>query len=563
MSERDFIRIDKRHRSRIIVAGAHKAGERAHLRSLGLDDADLNKPFVGVVNSWNEMHPGHVHLRGLAEEVKKGIWQAGGVPFEFNTISICDGITQGHLGMFYVLPSRDLIADSIELVTEAQQLDGLVFISSCDKIEPAMLMAMARLDLPSVMVTGGPMMPGHFQGRQVAIPDMREAVGRWVSGQLDDAEIKELECGVCPGPGSCAMMGTANTMACVAEALGVALPLSSTSHAVSSEKKRQAKASGQLVVGLIEQDLRPSRIITMESLRNAVTVCSAIGGSTNAILHLPAMAGEMGLKLRPEDFDAISQRTPHLTSVKPSGPYTLWDLHQAGGIPAVMRRLLPLLHQDARNLQGLTVAEVAGQAVIRNDEVIRTLDNPVHAQGSYAVLKGNLATEGAVVKQTGVDPAMLRHAGPARVFDTEETAEKAIYDGEIKPGDVVVIRYEGPKGGPGMREMLGATAALMGMGLGKNTAIITDGRFSGATRGPCIGHIAPEAAAGGLLAYIKEGDRVELDIPARRLELKVPEEEIARRRKEMPLKETKAKGALRRYQRLVGSVAEGARLEDF
>ncbi len=563
MSERDFIRIDKRHRSRIIVAGAHKAGERAHLRSLGLDDSDLNKPFVGVVNSWNEMHPGHVHLRGLAEEVKKGIWQAGGVPFEFNTISICDGITQGHLGMFYVLPSRDLIADSIELVTEAQQLDGLVFISSCDKIEPAMLMAMARLDLPSVMVTGGPMMPGHFQGRQVAIPDMREAVGRWVSGQLDDAEIKELECGVCPGPGSCAMMGTANTMACVAEALGVALPLSSTSHAVSSEKKRQAKASGQLVVGLIEQDLRPSRIITMESLRNAVTVCSAIGGSTNAILHLPAMAGEMGLKLRPEDFDAISQRTPHLTSVKPSGPYTLWDLHQAGGIPAVMRRLLPLLHQDARNLQGLTVAEVAGQAVIRNDEVIRTLDNPVHAQGSYAVLKGNLATEGAVVKQTGVDPAMLRHAGPARVFDTEETAEKAIYDGEIKPGDVVVIRYEGPKGGPGMREMLGATAALMGMGLGKNTAIITDGRFSGATRGPCIGHIAPEAAAGGLLAYIKEGDRVELDIPARRLELKVPEEEIARRRKEMPLKETKAKGALRRYQRLVGSVAEGARLEDF
>jgi len=559
----DYLPLDKKYRSRIVVQGPARAGQRAHLRSLGLLDEDLARPFVGVVNSFNEMHPGHVHLRGLAEEVKKGVSQAGGVPFEFNTIAICDGITQGHIGLRYVLPSRDLIADSIELVVEAQQLDGLVLVSSCDKIEPAMLMAMARLNLPSIMLTGGPMMPGSFHGRSVAIPDMREAVGRWVRGEYSDQEIRELEACVCPGPGSCAMMGTANTMAVVAEVLGLTLPGCATVHAVDAAKKRLARRSGLEVIRLIEADLRPRDIVTLKSLENAVAVCAAVGGSTNALLHLPAIAGELGLRLGPDDFDRISRQTPHLTSIKPSGPYTLLDLDRAGGIPAVLKRLEPLLHLDQKNLLGQTIGQVARAAEVLDQEVIRPLDNPVHAQGSYAVLKGNLAPEGCCVKQTGVDPAMLVHSGPARVFDSEEEAEEAIYAGAIQPGDVVVIRYEGPKGGPGMREMLGATAALMGLGLGKSTALVTDGRFSGATRGPCIGHVAPEAAAGGLIACVQDGDLIEIDIPQRRLDLKLAGDEIERRKKTVEIKEKKVSGVLARYRRLVGSVAEGARLEDF
>ena len=559
---KDYVQITKKTRSRILVEGPHKAGERAHLRSLGLSGDDLNRPFVAVANSFNEAHPGHVHLRGLAEEVKKGIFQAGGIAFEFNTIAICDGLTQGHIGMRYVLPSRDLIADSIELVVEAQQMDGVVYISSCDKIEPAMLMAMVRLDLPSVMLTGGPMLPGIFKGKPVAIPDMREAVGRWVSGALDDEEILELECSVCPGPGSCAMMGTANTMACVAEMLGLTLPGCATSPAVSSVKKRLARESGRLVVKLIEDGARPSGFVTRGSLENAVRLCAAIGGSTNALLHLPAMAGEMGIELTPDDFDRISRETPHIASIKPSGPYTLADLDRAGGVPALTKRLLPLLSAGERNLVGQTLAEATARVEIRDEDVIRPLENPVHAHGSYAVLKGNLAPEGAAVKLSGVAPEMMEHSGPARVFDSEEEADEAIYSGLINPGDVVVLRYEGPKGGPGMREMLGATAALMGMGLGNSTALITDGRFSGATRGPCVGHIAPEAAAGGPLAYVQDGDIIEIDIPARRLELKVDDEEMSRRRRSTVIPQKKVGGALKRYVRLVGSVARGARLEE-
>jgi dihydroxy-acid dehydratase len=560
---KDYVKITKKTRSKIVVGGPHKAGERAHLRSLGLSSEDLDRPFVAIVNSFNEMHPGHVHLRGLADEVKKGVYQAGGIPFEFNTIAICDGITQGHLGMRYVLPSRDIIADSIELVVEAQQMDGCVFVASCDKIEPAMLMAMARLDLPSIMLTGGPMLPGDFKDRKVAIPDMRESVGRWVQGQLTDDEILEMECSVCPGPGSCAMMGTANTMACVAEVLGLTLPGSATAHAVSSKKKRQAWQSGREIVRIIEEDLRPSQLVTPQALENAVTLCAAVGGSTNAFLHLPAMAGEMGLELGPDDFDRISKNTPHLTSLKPAGPYSLADLERAGGVPGVIKQLLPKLHKDEKTLSGQTIGEIGEAAVIHDDDVIRPLDNPVHAQGSYAVLKGSLAPEGAVVKQTGVDPAMLTHSGPARVFDSEEEADLAIYGGEINPGDVVILRYEGPKGGPGMREMLGATAALVGMGLGKTTALITDGRFSGATRGPCIGHVAPEAAAGGPLAYVKDGDLIEINMPGRTLELKVSEEEMANRHETMRVKQKEIKGVLRRYCHLVGSVSKGARLENF
>jgi dihydroxy-acid dehydratase len=552
--------IHKAYRSKIILSGPEKAGERAFLRSLGLSERDFAKPFVGIVNSWNEMHPGHVHLRGLAEEVKMGILQAGGIPFEFNTIAICDGMTQGHVGMRYVLPSRDFIADSIELVVEAQQLDGLVFVCSCDKIEPAMLMALARLNLPAIMLTGGPMLPGNFQGRTLAICDMREAVGRWKTGQLSDDEILALEGSVCPGPGSCAMMGTANTMACVAEVLGLTLPGCATAHAVGSLKKRMARQSGREVVRLIEQNITPRDVISRNSLENAVTVCAAVGGSTNAMIHLPAVAGELGLRLGPDDFDRISRKTPHIINIKPSGPFTMFDLECAGGVPALIKRLLPLLDADARNLLGQTMAQVAENARIFNEDVIRPLDNPFHAQGSYAVLNGNLAPDGACVKQTAVDPAMMVHRGPARVFDSEEEGEQAIYDGTVQAGDVVVLRYEGPRGGPGMREMLTATAALMGMGLGQNTAIITDGRFSGGTRGPCVGHISPEAAAAGLLAYVRDGDMIVIDIPGRRLELQVDNAEIERRMKTMIVKQKPIKGVLKRYCRLVGSVAEGARL---
>ncbi len=551
----------KTFRSRIVVEGPGKAGERAHLRSLGLSGPDLDRPFVGVVNSYNEMHPGHVHLRGLAEEVKKGVYQAGGIPFEFNCIAICDGMTQGHLGMRYVLPSRDFIADSIELVVEAQQLDGLVFLASCDKIEPAMLMALARLNLPSLMVTGGPMLPGLFQGQAVSICDLREAVGKWKTGEYSDADLLEMECAVCNGPGSCSMMGTANTMACVAEILGLSLPGCATAPAVGSLKKRIAKQSGLEAVRLIREQVLPESILSQQAFENGVTLCAALGGSTNAVLHLPAIAGEMGLGIGPDDFDRISRQTPHITNIKPAGPYTLSDLDQAGGMPAVIKQLLPKLHPETVNIQGQRLADIATDAVVRNPEVIRPLESPIHAQGGYAVLYGNLAPEGACVKQSAVDPTMLKHCGPARVFDHETEGETAIYEGRIQPGDVVVLRYEGPRGGPGMREMLCATAALMGMGLGRNTAIITDGRFSGGTRGPCIGHICPEAAAGGLLAYVQDGDQIEIDIPERRLQLLVDEAVLAQRKQSMNLKHKPVSGVLKRYCRLVGPVSKGARLD--
>ena len=556
----DYLEIKKTYRSKTVIAGAQRAGQRALLRSLGLSTQDFERPFVGVVNSWNEMHPGHVHLKDLALEIKKGIVQSGGLPFEFNTVSICDGIAQGHAGMRYVLPSRDLIADSIELVVEAQQFDGLVFIASCDKIEPAMLMAMARLNLPSIMLTGGPMQPGNFRGKTIALPDMREAVGKWVQGKYSDADIIEFEGSVCPGPGSCAMLGTANTMACVAEILGVTLPGCATVHATDPRKKDLARQSGIEIMRLIEKDVRPRDIVTFEALENGVTLCSALGGSTNALLHLPAIAAEMNYRLGPDDFDRISRKTPHITPMKPAGPNTLLDLDRAGGVPAVIKQLLPLLHRNAKNILGQTIAAIGQTAVVHDENVINPIDRPVHSQGSYAVLKGNLAAEGACVKQTGVDPSMLVHRGPARVFDSEETAVAAIYAGRIQPGDVVVIRYEGPKGGPGMREMLTATAALVGMGLGKTTALVTDGRFSGSTRGPCVGHIAPEAAVGGPLAYVADGDRLEIDIPKRRLHWEIDPQEFEQRKKKTPIKKKTLRGVLKRYAQLVGSVAEGARL---
>jgi len=503
--ERDYFKISKQTPSRHVVCGPNHAGHRAHLRSLGLLDDDFAKPFIGIANSWNEMHPGHVHLKGLAEEVKKGVWAAGGIPWEFNTIALCDGLVHGHVGMRYTLPSRDFITDSIEIMAQGQQLDGLVCLGSCDKIVPGMLMAIARLNLPAVMVTGGPMMPGVFKGRPVAIPDMREGVGKWVTGEYSDEEAKELECSACPGAGSCAMNGTANTMSCVAEMLGMSLPGCGTAHAVTSLKKRIAIQSGREVVRLVRENSKPSDYLNRLSFENVLTFTAAFGGSSNAAIHIPAIAKELGIRITLDDVETASRRTPHLTNLKTAGPHTLWDLELAGGVPAIIKELLPLLHAGQQTCSGLTLADIAAKAVNKNPEVIRPLDNPVHAQGSYAVLKGNLASRGCIVKQTGVDPVMMQHTGPARVFDSEGEAEAAIYGGRIKEGDVIVIRYEGPKGAPGMPEMFSATAALMGVGLGKTSALVTDGRFSGATRGPCIGHVAPEAAAGGTIENPSDG----------------------------------------------------------
>lgn len=559
----DYLNIKKGYRSSEIVKGADKAGHRAHLRNLGFGNDDFDKPFIGIVNSWNRTHPGHMHLFELGEYVKKGVEEAGGMAFDINTISICDGLTQGHTGMNYVLPSRDCIADSIELMVESHRLDGLVFIASCDKIIPAMLMALVRLDLPSVMVTGGPMMPGRFKEMDIAISDLREAVGKWERDLYSDEEMIEFECSVCPGPGSCAMMGTANTMACAAEAMGLTLPGCATVHAVDPGKKQMAFDSGKIVLSLIENNIKPSSFLTRKSFENAIAVCSAIGGSTNAMIHIPAVAGEMEICITPDDFDRISRIVPHLCAIKPSGKYTLLDFDRAGGIRGVMKRLEGLIYPDQATVCGKTIRGIISDTDITDENVIRSLEEPVHAQGSYAVLKGNLAPEGSCVKQSGVDPAMLVHTGPARVYNSEEEAEKAIYKGDVKPGEVVVIRYEGPKGGPGMKEMLGATAALVGMGLGSSAAIITDGRFSGATRGPCIGHISPEAASSGLIAYIIEGDMISIDIPKRRIELLVDDEEIKKRQNSMKLIEKKASGVLERYRYLVSSVSQGARLNNY
>jgi dihydroxy-acid dehydratase len=561
-TRRDFFGITKKYRSRNVVCGPNRAGHRAHLRSLGLLDEDFEKPFIGIANSWNEMHPGHVHLRGLAEEVKKGIWQAGGIPWEFNTIALCDGLVHGQPGMRFTLPSRDLIADSIEIIAEGQQLDGLVCICSCDKIVPAMMMAMVRLDLPSVLVTGGPMMPGSFQGKAVAIPDMREGVGKWVTGAYSDEEALDLECSVCPGPGSCAMNGTANTMSCVAEIMGLSLPGCATTHAVTAMKKRIAKKSGQVVVKLVEQDRKPSTFLGPSSFENALRLTAAIGGSSNATIHIPAIAAEGGLSITLDHVETASRSTPHICSLKSSGPHTFWELDQAGGVPALIKELLPLLAVDQQTCSGLSLAEIAAKAVNRNPDVIHPIGNPVHPQGSFAVLRGNLAPRGCVVKQTGVDPRMMQHTGPARVFDSEKEAETAIYAGRIKAGDVIVIRYEGPKGAPGMPEMLSATSALMGVGLGSTSALITDGRFSGATRGPCIGHVSPEAAAGGPIAYVREGDFIRISIPGRTIELLVADEELEVRRKTTELRQPRVTSrVLRRYAKGVGDVASGAIVE--
>ncbi len=555
--------MEKIYRSKMLVEGVEKAGARSLLKAAGVTEYEMKLPFIGVVNSWNEMHPGHCHLRELAEKVKRGVSLAGGVPFEFNTIALCDGLTQGHVGMCYVLPSREIIADSIEVMVEGHRLDGLVFISSCDKIVPGMLMAMARLNLPSIMVTGGPMLPGKAQGKTMAIYEIREAGARFKAGHISQEEFTALEDETCPSVGACSMMGTANTMAVVAEALGLTLPGSSTSHAVSSKKQREGKLAGMRAVELVKGKITPNKIITKESLENTMRVAMSVGGSTNSVLHIPAIAHEAGISINQEDFDSICKGTPQLVPMKPGGPLSMIDLDEAGGIPVVMKELLPLLNSEVSSVNGDSLVErLAGIANLRQD-VIYPREKPVKDKCSIRILKGNLAPEGALVKIAAISPDLFKHRGPARVFESQEEAMEGILAGKVKAGDVVVIRYEGPKGGPGMREMHGATTLLMGVGLGDTTVLITDGRFSGATRGPCIGHIAPEAAAGGPIGLIKEGDMIGVDLDEGLISLEVSETELAERRKAWrPLPKKVKSKYLNRYSLLVGSVSTGAVLKD-
>jgi len=550
-------------RSDNIKKGLERAPHRSLLKSVGLTDEEMSLPFIGVVNSWNEIIPGHIHLDKLAEAVKAGIRMAGGVPFEFNTIGVCDGIAMGHAGMKNSLPSREIIADSIELMVEGHQFDGMVMIPTCYKIVPGHLMAAGRLDIPTIVVTGGPMMPGIVADEQRDVISLFEAVGARRNNKITDQELKNLEDCSCCGAGSCAGLFTANTMACVTEALGLSLPGCGTAHAVDAKKVRIAKHSGMKILELIEKGITARKIVTQESLDNAIRIDMAIGGSTNTALHLPAIALEYGLSLSLSRFDEVSRETPHLINLRPGGDRFLADFERAGGVPAIQNRLTDKLYLDTLTVTGKTLARNLDEYIIinprANKEIIATVGSPVHAEGGIAVLRGSLAPDGSVVKQTAVSKNMLKHSGPARVFDSEELAMAAIMGKKIKPGDCLVIRYEGPKGGPGMREMLSPTAAIAGMGLIDSVALITDGRFSGGTRGPCIGHVSPEAAVGGPIALVREGDMIEIDIPGRILDLKVSKEEFDKRQKAWKAPAPKAtKGYLARYQKQVGSADKGA-----
>jgi len=523
----------------------------------------MSKPFVAVVNSWNEVVPGHIHLRELAEAVKAGIRKCGGTPLEFNTIAICDGLCQGHEGMRYSLPSRDVIADSIELMVEAHCFDAMVLISGCDKVVPGHLMAAGRVDIPSILVTSGPMMPGRYKGRELTLSDMRELIGAVEVGKMTDEELEEVERVACPGAGTCSMMGTANTMAAVTEAIGMSLPGCATALAVDAKKNRLAIESGMQIMKLLEGGITPSEIMTEKAFRNAIKVDVAIGGSLNTVLHIPAISRELGIELGLETFDKISRDTPHITGIKPAGSFNIKDLDEAGGIPAVMKELSTILELDAPTVSGKTVGENLKEARVLRRDVIRPLSEPIHKEGGIAVLKGNLAPNGALVRQVAVVPEMMKHSGPARIFDSMEDAAKALIDGKIRHGDVIVIRYEGPKGGPGMREMHMATSMLMGMGFGKSVALVTDGRFSGSTRGPCIGYISPEAMEGGPIAVLKDGDVVEIDIPDRRIAVKLTDQDIEERLRRWAPPPPKAnRGYLRRYAFLAESSEKGAYLKD-
>ncbi len=549
-------------KSDALKRGPERAPHRSLLRALGCTDLEIERPFIGVISSYNEAIPGHAGLHTISDAVKAGIRMAGGTPFECNTIGVCDGLAMNHLGMKYSLPSRELIADSVEVVAEGHAFDALVLIPNCDKIIPGMLMAAARLNVPTIVVSGGPMMAGHVGGRAVDLQDVFAAVGAVTRGQMDLQELAELERAACPGCGSCAGMFTANTMNCMTEALGMSLPGNGTIPAVQAARVALAKRSGVQIMELLARDIRPLDILTPVAVRNAFAVDMALGGSTNSVLHLLAIAHQAGVKLPLSELNVFSARTPHLCRMSPAvGGHHIEDLDRAGGIPGVMRRLLDagLLESDALTATGSTVSQNLADTTVLDDSVIRPLGNPYSASGGLAIVFGNLAPDGAVIKQAVVAPQMRHHTGPARVFECEEDATQAILTGQFKPGDVLVIRYEGPKGGPGMREMLTPTSLLTGMGMDDKVALLTDGRFSGATRGAAFGHISPEAAEGGPIAAIQDGDLVSIDLDNRALTLLLSEEEITRRLAVLPAWEPRIKsGYLRRYAQAVTSASTGA-----
>jgi dihydroxy-acid dehydratase len=550
-------------RSKAITKGIERTPHRALLYATGLPESAMGSPFIGIASSFTDLIPGHIGMRDLERFIEKGVHAGGGYSFIFGVPGICDGIAMGHSGMQYSLPSRELIADMVETVAEAHRLDGLVLLTNCDKITPGMLMAAARANIPSVVVTAGPMLSGRLRGRRLSlVNDTFEAVGKYKKGLMTKEDVQELELCACPGAGSCQGMYTANTMACVTESLGMSLPGCATALAVGARKRRIAYESGRRAVDLVRRGISPRDIMAQGAFENAIMVDLALGGSTNTVLHIPAIAHEARVELDLETFDRLSRTTPHICNMLPGGEHYLEDLDAAGGIPAVMKRL----GQRVRNLptvSGRKTGDIARQAEVRDEEVVRPLGRPYHKEGGIAILRGNLAPEGAVVKQSAVSEGMMRFEGKARVFDAEEKAMRAIMGGKVSSGDVVVVRYEGPKGGPGMREMLSPTSAIAGMGLSESVALITDGRFSGGTRGPCIGHVSPEAMEGGPIALVKDGDSVRIDIPRRKLELLVPEKELGRRAGRWKRPEPRAaRGWLARYAHLVTSAGTGAVLRD-
>ncbi len=548
-------------RSDNIVKGPERMPNRSLLRACGYTDEELSRPMIGVVSAYSEIIPGHINLDKIADAVKAGVSMAGGTPVLVPAIGVCDGIAMGHIGMKYSLASRELIADSVETLANAHQLDGLVLIPNCDKIVPGMLMAAARLNIPSIMVSGGPMMAGHFGGEEVSLSKTFEAVGAYKAGMMDDETFYEAECNSCPGCGSCAGMYTANSMNCLSEAIGMALPGNGTTPAVTAARIHLAKHAGMKIMELIEKDIKPRDILTPAAFRNALTCEMALGCSTNSVLHLLALAHEAEVPLELSLINELSAKIPNLCHLAPAGPHHIEQLYAAGGIPAVMSELAKrdFLDLGLITATGATVGENLKGVANRNPEVIRPIENPYSENGGIAVLWGNLAQEGCVVKRSAVAPEMMVHSGPARVYDCEEDAIADIYGGKIKKGDVVVIRYEGPKGGPGMREMLNPTSALAGMKLDKDVALITDGRFSGASRGASIGHVSPEAASGGNIALVQEGDIIEIDIPASSINVKLSEEELAARRAALTLRAPNiTTGWLGRYARLVGPSHLGA-----
>lgn len=549
-------------RSDRIKRGPERIPHRALLYATGISRKDMAKPFIAVATAFSDIIPGHIGMRRLERFVERGISAGGGVPFFFGIPGICDGIAMGHSGMRYSLASRELIADSIESIVKAHAFDGLLCLTNCDKITPGMMMAIARLNIPSIVVTAGPMLSGRYNGKRLSlVRDTFELVGKVNKGEVSQEEAQEIEMCACPGQGSCQGLYTANTQSCLVEAMGMSLPGCGTALAVSAKKDRIAAESGELIVNLTRRNVLPRTIMRKEAFENAIMVDMAMGGSTNTILHLIAIAHEAGIELPLDLFDKISRHMPRITNIRPGGEYFMEDVEWAGGVPAVLKQLQAKL-KNCATLNGKTVGQIAREAKVYDEDVIRSAKNPYSHEGGITILKGSLAPEGAVVKQSAVSPKAMKISGKARVFDSEEKAMKAVLDKEIKKGDIVVIRYEGPRGGPGMREMLSVTAAIVGMGLDDSVGLITDGRFSGGTRGPCIGHVSPEAASGGPIGIVKDGDQIMVDIPRKRLDLKIPAAEITERHKKWKAPEAKVKtGYLARYAKMVGPSSKGAVFE--